>query len=355
MTCRECREAIEQAANREIEPGRQAALEAHVSACAACRALHEGNRRVAQVLAAAPVPEPPPQLAAHLAALAARALAAEAQRPVVRWSVPAAAAAGLLFGLLVGSQAFPRVVERERVVAIRPPALAAAPPEVALAPLQPLAASQPPTAIARSAAPSAAAAPSRRIPGERLADALGGPVPPEANWHFVSAGKAPAATPAVEPASVAPPAPALARPEPAAGLASMRRGGATEAVAPLPAVAVDLSAADATSSFGALAVSTGGGYGSGAAHDTFSTEGESVRERVERRTESAVASIPVEPDWGILAAATEELNAAAEPIPVFLADRSGGLIAYRSSNERPLARSQATPVFIFTADGGDAR
>ena len=99
MTCDEARTAAHEAIDGRLAGGDRPRHEAHLAACAACRAHAAGLARVGAAFAAAPLPGAPPDLLAGLG-LAEAPPAVLPMRPRRRW-VPLAG--GLVAAALVAA------------------------------------------------------------------------------------------------------------------------------------------------------------------------------------------------------------------------------------------------------------
>ncbi len=108
MTCGELRTRLHPYVDGELPAGDAAAAEAHAAACPRCAALVRSERELRQLLRRHPREAPSPELRARLV----RRLRREARRARLRpWLIaPAAAAAGLLVGLLLASRPAPPLI-----------------------------------------------------------------------------------------------------------------------------------------------------------------------------------------------------------------------------------------------------
>jgi anti-sigma factor RsiW len=102
MSCAEFAADLSAWIDRELPAARAAAVEAHVAACAACRAQMEALRRADGELRALPLREMPPGALAEVLRRSARPESTRAPRlRWMRWAVPAAGAAAAAAGVAI--------------------------------------------------------------------------------------------------------------------------------------------------------------------------------------------------------------------------------------------------------------
>lgn len=106
MNCRNAERWILESLNRDLSPGPAGALEEHLRACPACRALRAEHTALRGALARLPMPDPRPGFAARVSARIEALDRTAPERLWRAWSLRAIPISLFLIGLFVGGLVF---------------------------------------------------------------------------------------------------------------------------------------------------------------------------------------------------------------------------------------------------------